>query len=321
MSEPVVKSLSVLIKEKATELGFDLCGIAPSRALVERGKILADWCSSGMNGEMSYLARDIEKRINPESLVPDAKSLIVTGLSYYTDKVQLEPGVPVISRYAYGNEYQNVIKKKLFKLLAFIKSIDHDAEGRPFSDTGPLLEKAWACEAGIGWQGKHSIVINKEIGSFFFIGALILNIQLDYDKPYKGENCGNCRLCIEMCPTNAINEDRTIDARKCIANVTIENRGPIPSDIIPKTGGRVYGCDRCQEVCPWNRNAKPHHVPEFELSDEIQGMNAEEWLNLSAERFKRMFSHSPIARKKYGRFMKNVNDILHAGDSERNEVR
>jgi epoxyqueuosine reductase len=312
MPEPEVKSLSVLIKEKAAELGFDLCGVAPIRPLIERGKILADWCSSGMNGEMSYLSRDIEKRINPEALVADAKSIIVTGLSYYTDKMQSEPGVPIISRYAYGQEYQDVIRKRLFKLLAFVKTIAPDAEGRPFADTGPLLEKAWACEAGLGWQGKHSIVINKEIGSFFFIGALILNIPLDYDKPYTGEYCGKCRLCIEMCPTGAINEDRTIDARKCISNVTIENRGPVPSDMIPKIGRRVYGCDRCQEVCPWNRMAKPHHVPEFELSDEIRGMNAEEWLNLSAERFKKMFRHSPIARKKYDRFMKNVNDILKA---------
>jgi epoxyqueuosine reductase len=315
MSAQEAKSLSVLIKEKAAELGFDLCGIAPSRPLIERGQILSDWCSAGMNGEMNYLARDIEKRINPESLVPDAKSIVVTGLGYYTDNMQSEPGVPVISRYAYGHEYQDVIKKRLFKLLTYIKSIDPDAEGRPYSDTGPLLEKAWACEAGLGWQGKHSIVINREIGSFFFIGALILNITLDYDEPYTGEYCGKCRLCFEMCPTGAINEDRTIDARKCIANITIENREPVPPDMIPKIGRRVYGCDRCQEVCPWNKVAKPHHVPEFELSDEIRGMNAEEWLNLSAERFKRMFKHSPIARKKYDRFMKNVNDILTAEEA------
>ena len=315
MSAPEAKSLSILIKEKAAELGFDLCGIAPSRPLLKRGEILADWCSHGMNGEMSYLARDIDKRINPESLVPDAKSLIVTGLSYYTDKMQSEPGVPVISKYAYGHEYQVVIKKKLFQLLAFIKNINPDADGRPYSDTGPLLEKAWACEAGLGWQGKHSIVINREIGSFFFIGALILNIPLDYDTPDKAGYCGKCRLCIELCPTGAINEYGTIDARKCIANVTIENRGPVPPDIIPKIGRRVYGCDRCQEVCPWNRHARKHHVPEFELSDEIQGMKAEEWLNLSAERFKRMFRHSPVARKKYDSFMKNVNDILTAEES------
>jgi len=303
------KTLSVLIKEKAYELGFDICGIAPARSLNEREEVIKKWCSEGMNGEMSYLARDIEKRINPEYLVPRAKSLIVTGLGYYSDKKQTEKGVPVISMYAYGLSYQNVIKDKLFRLLAYIKSNNSDAEGRPFSDTGPLLEKAWAVEAGLGWQGKHSIVINKKIGSFFFLGILILNIELDYDKPLMEEHCGNCRLCIDHCPTEAINENRTIDARKCIANITIENRGPIPEELIPKMGGRVYGCDICQEVCPWNNNALPHNNKEFFLSDELGKMTQDEWLKLSKGRFKRLFKGHEIERKKYEPFMKNVTDV------------
>ena len=259
-----------------------------------------------MNGEMSYLAANIEKRINPELLVPDAKSLIVTGLSYYSDKKQTEPGVPIISRYAYGINYHDVIKGKLYKLLAHIKNIDSETEGRPFADTAPLLEKAWASEAGLGWQGKHSIVINKNIGSFFFIGVLILNIELDYDDPDEEEHCGNCRLCIDLCPTGAINENRTIDTRKCIANLTIENRGPIPEEIIPKIGGRVYGCDRCQEVCPWNKDAKQNMNPEFELSEEIERMSAGDWETLSEKRFHYLFKRSVIARRKYEPFMKNV---------------
>lgn len=299
-------SLSVLIKEKAYELGFDLCGIAPSRALKEREDLIKAWCSSGMNGEMNYLARDIEKRINPESLVQGAKSLVVTGLNYYTDKQQSEPGVPVISRYAYGEGYQDVIKRKLHKLLAFIKTIEREAEGRPFSDSAPLLEKAWAVEAGIGWQGKHSVVINKKIGSFFFIGILILNIELDYDKPLAGEFCASCRVCIDLCPTGAINENRTIDARKCLANLTIEERGPIPEEFIPKMGGRVYGCDRCQEVCPWNKNAKPHKNREFDLPVEIEKMTKEDWINLSSNQFDRLFKGSAIERRKYEPFMRNV---------------
>jgi epoxyqueuosine reductase len=300
------KSLSLLIKEKASKLGFDLCGIAASRSLTEREDILKNWCSSGMNAGMSYLARDTGKRINPESLVPGAKSLIVTGLNYYTDKKQTEPGVPVLSIYAFGEAYQDVIKRKLYELLAFIRSIDPEADGRPFSDSAPLLEKAWAAEAGIGWQGKHSIVINKKTGSYFFIGALILNIELEYDKPVTGDYCGNCRLCIEQCPTNAINEDRTIDARKCIANLTIENRGPIPDEIIPKLGGRVYGCDRCQEVCPWNKDALPNRVPEFQINPELQQMSCEDWRNLSREQFKKLFKGSSVERKKYEIFIENV---------------
>jgi epoxyqueuosine reductase len=300
------KQLSELIKEKAHELGFDLCGIAASKPLKEREKILEDWCSLGMNGGMNYLAQNISRRTDPQSLVPGARSLIVTGLNYYTEKKQSEPGVPVISRYAYGNSYQDVIKSKLLRLLDYIISIRPDTEGRPFSDSGPLLEKAWAGEAGLGWQGKHSIVINKEIGSFFFIGILIVNIELDYDTPVRKEYCGNCRLCIDLCPTGAINDNRTIDARKCIANLTIENRGPIPEEIIPKLERRVYGCDKCQEVCPWNKDAKQHRTPEFELPAEIEKMAAEEWINLSYDNFKRLFKRTPIARRKYEPFMRNV---------------
>ena len=255
---------------------------------------------------MNYLARDIEKRINPEFLVAGAKSLIVTGINYYTDNKQTEPGVPVLSRYAYGEGYQDVIKRKLNELLAFIRSIEPEAEGRSFSDSAPLLEKAWAEEAGIGWQGRHSIVINKKIGSFFFIGILILNIELEYDKPVTQDYCGSCRLCIERCPTGAINENRTIDARKCISNLTIENRGQIPAEIIPKLEGRVFGCDICQEVCPWNRDALPNNVREFEIAPEVAQMTAQDWLNLSRERFKHLFKKSAIGRKKYETFMENV---------------
>jgi epoxyqueuosine reductase len=300
------KNLSILIKEKAKDIGFDLCGIAATRPLAEREDILRNWCGSGMNAGMTYLARDIGKRIDPGYLVPGAKSLVVTGINYYTDNKQTQPGVPVLSRYAYGEAYQDVITRKLVELLKFIRTIVPEAGGRAFSDTAPLLEKAWAAEAGIGWQGKHSIVINKKIGSFFFIGILILNIELEYDKPVTGDYCGTCRLCIEQCPTGAINEDRTIDARKCIANLTIENRGPVPEEIIPKLEGRVYGCDRCQEVCPWNGKAVQHRVPEFQINEELAAMTADEWTNLSRERFKRLFRKTPVGRKKYETFMANV---------------
>lgn len=299
----------MLIKEKAHELGFDLCGIASSRALKEREEALKNWCSDGMNGGMSYLSKDIFKRINPEYLVPGAKSLIVTGLSYYTDKQQREPGVPILSRYAFGESYHSVIKRKLDKLLFFIRTIYPGTQGRPFVDSAPLLEKAWAVEAGLGWQGRHSIVINKKIGSFFFIGILILNIELDYDKPVTEDYCGNCRLCIDLCPTGAINENHTIDTRKCIANLTIENREPIPEYIIPKIGGRVFGCDRCQEVCPFNKNAKRHNTPEFDLPEEIEIMTKEDWINLSREHFKRLFKGSVLERRKYDPLMRNVTDV------------
>jgi epoxyqueuosine reductase len=300
------KSLSAIIKQKAYDLGFDLCGIAPSRPLKERENILREWCASGMNGDMSYLAKNIEKRIDPDSRVLGAKSVIVTGLNYYTDNKQEEKDVPIISRYAFGINYHDIIKEKLELILEFIRELEPEMEGRSFVDSEPFLEKAWAVEAGLGWQGRHSIVINNKIGSFFFIGIIVLNIELDSDKPFRENRCGNCRLCIDLCPTGAINENGTIDARKCIANLTIENRGPIPEDIIPKIGGRVYGCDRCQEICPWNKNAKSHKTPEFELSRELKQMKREEWLNLTRDQFDKLFKRSPIERRKYEPFMRNV---------------
>jgi epoxyqueuosine reductase len=309
MTSSTDKTLSVLIKEKARKLGFDICGIAPSRLLKEREDILKDWCLSGMNGEMSYMSRDIQKRINPEYLVSGAKSLVVTGLSYYTEEKQLEPDVPILSRYAYGESYHTVIKRKLDNLLSFIKTINPETHGRSFVDSAPLLEKAWATEAGLGWQGRHSIVINKDIGSFFFIGTLILDIELEYDKPVSDELCGSCRICIDLCPTGAINENHTIDARKCLANLTIENRGPIPEEIIPKTGGRVYGCDKCQEVCPWNKKVIPHNNQEFDLPEEVAALTREEWLSLSKDRFNRLFKGTAIERRKYEPFMRNVTDV------------
>lgn len=302
-------NLSVLIKDKAHELGFDLCGIAQSRSLRERETILKSWCSEGMNADMAYLFKDVEKRINPDFLVNGAKSLIVTGLGYYSDKRQKEPGVPILSRYAYGESYHTVIKRKLDKLMSFIKSVKPETSGRSFVDSAPLLEKAWAAEAGLGWQGRHSIIINSKIGSYFFIGTLVLDIELEYDKPVKEEYCGSCRLCIDLCPTGAINENHTIDARKCIANLTIENRGPVPEEILPKIERRVYGCDKCQEVCPWNKDAKPNTNPEFDLPGEIELMTKEDWLNLSRDNFKRLFKGTPIERRKYEPFMRNVTDV------------
>ncbi len=304
---------SIQIKQKAIDLGFDLCGIAPSRPLLERENVLRTWCAKGMNGDMGYLARNIEKRINPESLVPGAKSVIVTGLNYYTDNKQEEPDVPVISRYAYGTNYHDVITKKLKMILEFIRDLIPGADGRCLVDSGPLLEKAWAVEAGLGWQGRHSIVINSKIGSFFFIGTVIIDAELDYDGPFEKNRCGNCTICIDQCPTHAINEDGTIDARKCIANLTIENRGAIPEEIVPKIGRRVYGCDRCQEVCPWNGNAKPHKNAEFELPDALKHMKREEWLNLTMEQFNKLFRGSPVERRKYEPFMRNVTTVIKSG--------
>ena len=301
------------IKDKAHGLGFDICGIAKARSLDEYGPHLKTWVEAGMNDKMGYLARNIEKRLDPENLLSGAKSMVVTGLNYYSENMQSDPEAPVLSRYTYGMNYHDVISASLEELFAWIKRQDLKAEGRIIVDSAPLLEKAWAREAGLGWQGRHSVVINRKIGSFFFIGTLILNIDLVYDTPFKCDYCGECRLCIEACPTQAINNNRTIDARKCIANLTIENRDPIPREIIPLLGKRIYGCDKCQEVCPWNKKAKQNKVPEFAINDEVAGMSTEDWMDLSREQFERLFERSPIGRVKYEQLMRNIEAAIKSG--------
>jgi epoxyqueuosine reductase len=259
-----------------------------------------------MNGDMTYLGHNIEKRTDPRILVPGAKSIIVTGLNYYSEKKQGGNGVPVISRYAYGINYHDVIKEKLNKIRDFIKSIYPEAFVRSYVDSAPLLEKAWGREAGLGWPGKHSLLINREIGSFFFLGVIVVNIDLEYDQATEEDNCGACKLCVDSCPTEAINNNKTIDTRKCIAFLTLESKSLLPDDLVSKLEGRAFGCDKCQEVCPWNKKAKPHKNPEFELPAEVGLMTAENWKNLSRKDYKRLFKASAIGRRTYCRFMDNI---------------
>jgi epoxyqueuosine reductase len=302
--------ISRLIKEKSASLGFELTGIARARVLSEYKDRLDTWVSAGMNDKMNYLGRDTEKRADPSTLFPMARSIVVTGINYYTENRQIHKGVPVISRYAYGRTYQTVVREKLERLLGYVMAIEPSAEGKIFVDTSPILEKPWAVEAGLGWQGRHSVVINRGIGSFFFIGILALNLELEYDTPYAENHCGDCRLCIEHCPTSAINNDGTVDARKCISNLTIENREPLSDEMIPFMGKRVYACDKCQEVCPWNKHAKPHTHPEFNIRDEVAAMTENDWSGLNEENFDKLFSGTPIERVKYPRFRSNIDKIL-----------
>ena len=308
------KDLSEGIKHKAAELGFNICGIAKARVLEEYGPRLSSWVDAGMNDKMGYLARDIDKRIDPASLYPGALSLVVTGLSYYSGVLQKDPEAPVLSRYTFGRDYHEVIPEKLNLLLEWINTVRPGTGGKAFTDSSSVTEKPWGREAGLGWQGRHSILINKNIGSFFFIGILILDTELDYDEPFTIDHCGSCNLCIEACPTGAINDNRTIDTRKCIANLTIENRGPVPEDIVPHLGRRVYGCDRCQEVCPWNRDLNLPGTPEFTIDAEIAEMSAEEWRSLSRERFSRLFGTTSMSRVKYEKFISNIEAAMKSGN-------
>lgn len=309
MNTPDLKTASVLIREKAHELGFELFGIAPSSALKENGEVLRKWCAEGMNAEMNFLSREIEKRIDPGLLFPGARSVIATGLNYYNEPKQGGNGTPVLARYVYGKDYHVVIKEKLDDLISSMRSILPENSARSYVDSSPILEKAWAARAGLGWQGRHSILVNRKIGSFFFLGMIITDAELEYDEPSPQDLCGSCRLCIDACPVGAINDNRTIDARRCFAYLTIESKNPVDESIIRKFKGRAYGCDICQEACPWNTRAKQTGVEEFFISCELQKMTQDDWLNMTKEDFRRIFGQSAISRRKYDIFIKNVTNV------------
>lgn len=314
MSSPGDKDLSRKIKDFALSIGFDLIGIAPSKPLRDHKEVINNWLSAGMNADMRFISRDIDKRTDPALLFDGTKSVVVAGFNYYPSEKQGGDGMPVISKYAYGKDYHTVLGEKLNDLLEFITSSEPDASGKICVDSVPILEKAWAKEAGLGWIGKNSILINKKIGSFIFLGEIVLNFDLQYDKPFTEDFCGTCTLCMKSCPTDAINENRTVDARKCISWLTVENKNAIPEEYKSKMEGRVFGCDICQDICPWNKNAKPHKNPEFVLPEELKQLTSEEWFNLTREKFNILFKSSAIKRRTYEQFMKNVTIVTNASN-------
>ena len=312
------ESLTLMIRQKALEAGFSLCGFAKASELLLQGKKISDWCSAGMNGSMDYLCRNLQARSDPSLLIPGTASVIVTGLSYSNAVRYGGDGLPVISRYATGKDYHEVVKAKLKSIISFIRLGEPSASARAFVDTAPVLEKAWAQKAGLGWQGRHSLIINRDIGSFFFIGIILTDLSLKYDAPYEDDLCQGCRKCITSCPTGAINDDRTIDARRCIAYLTIEDDNAVPDALIDKMGGRIFGCDLCQEVCPWNHNIHTNETPEFIISDDLASMTADDWMNLSPGRFSELFRRSPVRRGGYSRLKKNI-DAAFPFSSDRKE--
>jgi len=296
------RDMADALKNKAKELGFDLCGIAPARSLDDHGERLKEWLNRGHNAGMAYMNHNVEKRIDPRLLVDDARSVIVTGMNYYSN-YEPDKDQPVFARYALGQDYHKVIKDRLYKLLAFIRENRPGTAGRVFVDTAPVLERAWAVEAGLGWTGKNSMLINKKLGSYFFPGLIITDAELDYDIADTKDYCGNCRKCIDACPGSAINEDRTIDSNNCISYLSIEHKGDLPPDYREKAGKKIFGCDICQEVCPWNKKAPETKIKEFEPLPEIEGYTSEQWKSISRVEFYSIFENSAVLRTGYRRFM------------------
>ena len=297
------------IKETALSLGFTHCGIAKAAPLDEDARRLEKWLHAGMHGSMQYLENHFDLRIDPTKLVPGAKSVITLTQNYYSPKKQPADS-PKISTYAYGTDYHFVIKEKLNKLLTALRQKAGDIVGRGFVDSAPVLERTWAQKTGAGWIGKNGNLISKSDGSFFFIATIIVDLPLIYDDPFAKDYCGSCTKCIDACPTDAILPDKTIAGNKCISYFTIELKDAIiPSGMKGKFDNWMFGCDTCQDVCPWNRFSKQHQEPGFTPNTAIETFGAKEWSDLTKEGFKTVFKNSPLQRSKFEGITRNLQFI------------
>jgi epoxyqueuosine reductase len=297
------------IKETALSLGFTHCGIAKAAPLDEDAKRLEKWLHAGMHGSMQYLENHFDLRVDPTKLVPGAKSVITLTQNYYSPKKQPVDS-PKISTYAYGTDYHFVIKEKLNKLLAALQQKAGDIVGRGFVDSAPVLERTWAQKTGAGWIGKNGNLISKTDGSFFFIATIIVDLPLVYDDPFAKDFCGSCTKCIDACPTDAILPNKTIAGNKCISYFTIELKDAIiPSEMKGKFDNWMFGCDTCQDVCPWNRFSKQHQEPGFTPNTAIETFGTKEWNNLTKEGFTTLFKNSPLRRSKFEGISRNLQFI------------
>lgn len=304
------KHYTELIKNEAKRLGFISCGISRAEFLEDEAPRLEKWLKMKMNGEMKYMENYFEKRLDPTKLVDDAKSIISLTYNYYPEDLQNKEA-PKVSKYAYGINYHYVIKEKLNFFLTFIKDKIGDVHGRAFVDSAPILEKAWASKSGIGWVGKNSNLITKQVGSFYFLAELIVDLELDYDG-IESDHCGECTACIDSCPTQAIVEPYVVDGSRCISYFTIELKENIPNEFKEKFEDWVFGCDICQDVCPWNKFSKPHKEPLFQPTSEFMKMSRDEWNEITEETFNKIFKNSAVKRTGYKGLMRNLNFIKSA---------
>jgi len=300
-----LQTRSEWVKTTAVELGFLDCRIAKAGKLEEEEPFLEQWLKEKKNGSMSYLEENFEKRLDPRKLEDGAKSVIVLSLNYYSDEKQ-HAGAPKISKYAYGRDYHKVIKKRLKQFLYLLNEQFGEVNGRGFVDSAPVMEKAWARKSGIGWMGKHTNVITKYEGSFYFLAVLIVDIDLASDDP-QSDHCGTCTACIDACPTDAIIAPYVLDASKCISYFTIELKdAQLPTQFQGKFNNWMFGCDICQDVCPWNRFSKRHKVEDFNPNPQLLGSDKKDWENLTEEKFEEIFTGSAVKRTKYSGLMRNI---------------
>ncbi|MEL6916910.1 MAG: tRNA epoxyqueuosine(34) reductase QueG [Bacteroidota bacterium] len=293
-----------LLKNEAKRLGFLSCGISKADFLEEEAPQLEKWLQEGKHGEMSYMENHFDKRLDPRLLVDGAKSVISLLLNYYPSKEQ-DLDAYKISKYAYGQDYHHVIKSKLKKLQEFISDEIGEVNGRAFVDSAPVLDKAWAAKSGLGWMGKHSNLLTQQVGSFYFIAELIVDLDLEYDNPVT-DHCGTCTACIDACPTKAIVAPYVVDGSKCISYFTIELKNEIPNEFQGKFDDWMFGCDICQDVCPWNRFSKSHNEPLFDPNPEIISMSKKDWEEITEEVFKKVFQKSAVKRTKFSGLKRNI---------------
>lgn len=294
------------IKEKAKALGFLSCGISRAEFLEEEAPRLENWLKKGYHGKLGYMENHFDKRLDPRRLVDGARSVISLSYNYYTPDKQADPQAPKISKYAYGVDYHFVLKDKLKALLAYMQSEIGEIQGRAFVDSAPVLDKAWAGRAGLGWVGKHSLLISKTQGSFFFLAELIVDLELEYDQVTPTDHCGSCTRCIDACPTGALHGSGVVEARKCISYLTIELKDEIPEAFAGKMDNWMFGCDICQDVCPWNRFSLPHQEPAFRPHEAMLQMRKQEWHEITKETFQEIFRKSAVKRAKYAGLKRNL---------------
>lgn len=292
----------------ALKLGFDYCGIAKAQPLDEDARRLENWLNKGMHGNMKYMENYFDLRIDPSKLVPGARSVITLLKNYYPS--QTPSGDLKISKYAYGTDYHYVIKDQLKQLMHDLQEQIGNFDGRGFVDSAPVLERTWAKKSGLGWLGKNGNLITKQSGSFFFIATLITDLDLVADDPFAKDFCGSCTRCIDACPTGAIEEGKVVNGSKCISYFTIELKDEIiPEEMKGKFQNWMFGCDVCQDVCPWNRFSKPHHEEKFAPIPEVLNMSTRDWEALSEDTFKKIFKNSPLSRSKYKGIQRNIKFI------------